>query len=155
MSRTATTHKSRWAWYNILARRMMTTANTRPNRMLLSVRIWSLHLTFATALLYWRVFTRPDVSPLMPFLALLGVIYLLDLRRLRSLGRTFGVTLLFGHLCAPIVYFVDKSSSAITLVLTVIAIPIGIAGLIFFNRPAVKALFGNQKSTPRSQGSLH
>ncbi len=141
------------AWYNSAARYTMTTTNAQPKRMLLSVRIWSLYLTFATALWYWRVFTRPDVSPMMVFLALLGIFYLIDFWRLHSLGRAFAVALLFGHLFAPIVYFVDKPSSEITLVLTIIAVPIGIAGLIFFYRPAVKALFENQQSTPRSQRS--
>ncbi len=131
----------------------MAITSIQPKRMWLRVRIWSLYLTFATALLCWFAFARSGVSPMLILLALLGVFYLIELWRLRNLGRAFSVSLLFIHLFAPILYLVDKSSSGITLVLTVIAMPIGIAGLIFFNRPAVKALFENQQSTPRSQRS--
>ncbi len=129
------------------------TANIQTQRTLLAVRIWSVYLTSTMVILGLSFFTISGVSPILLLLVPLAVLRLIDLWRLRSLGRTSALSLLIVHVFAPVLYLFREPTSLITLGLAISAVPIGIDGLIFFNRPAVVALFQNQQSTIQNQQS--
>lgn len=135
----------------------MTTSNTQPKWALIGVRVCAVYLALWTIAALWMLFTVTYqgfgwlLSIFFISSAMLLSVTAIKLWQLRPWGRIGASVLFVGHIWMPMLPFFNLLAvrSPLTpsdLLYRAIVAVIGIIGLIFLNRPAVKALFQNRQS---------